>query len=1040
MTSGDFMIAFRVLGGLDLRRSDGTALNSVLSQPKRTALLAYLAAARPHGYHRKDALLALFWPESSDEAGRHALRQSLYFLRKSLGEDGILARGDDEICLSPDVVRCDLREFERLLEAGEPERALELYGGDLLPAFYVEDAPDFEEWLERERHWLRGRAAECAWRACEGARARGDAAGAGAFARRAAALLPDDEVTQQKLIATLDGLGDRLGALRTYEAFEKRLAHEQMEPSPETRALIEEVRSRETGQLPLRPRVPASLPEPLLAEPLIAEALAPSDPPEVTPRFRLLLTAGFALAFLIGGGFFASLRLGAARTMPGQPLDSLRYVVFPFQQPRGAKAAGIEDQLLYDAMSRWEGVELVDPLMTADALSRRRSSRLTDAEVHRIAQQLGAGRFVRGSVEPLADEWRVHAAVYDSERGVAIASATVRVPFEAASQDSFFAALADSLLLPEQASRDVGPARGTRSVPARIAYTHGHDALRNWDLARADSFFQVAASLDAEYAQAHLWMAQVRGWMFDDPPGWETSAERAVANEKRMSAREQQLARAVLALAHGHYAEACTRYEALTRLDASDFAAWFGLGECRARDHVVVRDATTASGWRFRSSYHQAVRAYRKAFLLLPSSLGAFRRSSYVRLQRLLVTSAQQLRTGYGVAPDSERYLAAVGWAGDSLVFVPYTRVDFINGRHPEQFATVHEGVRHQRMILQEIAQSWALTNPRSPDAAEALSMSYELAGDPLSIGEAIRARSLSTDPEAKLRLAVAEFRLQLRFGIPDDHAALRRARTLADSLLGDPPASPGAARALAPLAVFVGRIHLGARLAAMSTDPPRELAGPIPPSVYAASNALQVYGGVGMPLDSLRTIEVRLERALQNHFSREELPGARTALLMRVARTAFPTQRSRLIEQDAARDYLAEAESAFLRGDTLAVRAVMTRITALRQSVRASELAFDGLYPEAWLLLALGDEDGAARWITPTLESLPWVSSDALKDPLIAGALLRTSILRADVAKRQNDAEAAARWAAPVALLWARSDPELRPIAERMRALSKRR
>src|SRR5256886_16106378 len=57
------VIELRLFGGLDLRRSDGRELDSILTQPKRVALLAFLATATPYRLHRRDTLLGLFWPE-----------------------------------------------------------------------------------------------------------------------------------------------------------------------------------------------------------------------------------------------------------------------------------------------------------------------------------------------------------------------------------------------------------------------------------------------------------------------------------------------------------------------------------------------------------------------------------------------------------------------------------------------------------------------------------------------------------------------------------------------------------------------------------------------------------------------------------------------------------------------------------------------------------------------------------------------------------------------------------------------------------------
>ena len=82
------MIQLYVLGAPDLRR-DGADVRSVLTQQKRLALLTYLATATPRGFHSRDTLLNLFWPELDQERARNALRQSLHYLRRALGEDAV---------------------------------------------------------------------------------------------------------------------------------------------------------------------------------------------------------------------------------------------------------------------------------------------------------------------------------------------------------------------------------------------------------------------------------------------------------------------------------------------------------------------------------------------------------------------------------------------------------------------------------------------------------------------------------------------------------------------------------------------------------------------------------------------------------------------------------------------------------------------------------------------------------------------------------------------------------------------------------------
>ena len=89
------MIELRLLGRLSLTSADGRDVRALLGQPRRLALLAYLAAATPPGFHRRDSLLALFWPELDQEHARAALRQALHVVRDALGADAVASQGDE---------------------------------------------------------------------------------------------------------------------------------------------------------------------------------------------------------------------------------------------------------------------------------------------------------------------------------------------------------------------------------------------------------------------------------------------------------------------------------------------------------------------------------------------------------------------------------------------------------------------------------------------------------------------------------------------------------------------------------------------------------------------------------------------------------------------------------------------------------------------------------------------------------------------------------------------------------------------------------
>src|SRR2546422_9656893 len=207
------MVEFRLLGPLNLTTADGREARSLLAQPRRLALLAYLAAATPRGLHRRDTILALFWPELDQPHARAALRQALHVLRDELGAQALVSRGDEEIGLAFEAVRCDVADFDRAVEGGRLTEALDLYRGELLEGFFISGAPDFERWQDQERSRLAEAARRCAQALGDEADARGDLGGARTFKQRTVQLCPHEEQPLRRMITLLDRTGDRAGAV-----------------------------------------------------------------------------------------------------------------------------------------------------------------------------------------------------------------------------------------------------------------------------------------------------------------------------------------------------------------------------------------------------------------------------------------------------------------------------------------------------------------------------------------------------------------------------------------------------------------------------------------------------------------------------------------------------------------------------------------------------------------------------------------------------------------------------------------------------------
>jgi DNA-binding SARP family transcriptional activator len=238
----------RLLGQLALAGADGGSLDALLAQPKRLALLAFLAVDAPLRLHRRDALLLLFWPDSDEAHARGALSQALSFLRRTLGPAMIVTRGSDEVGVAEGTIDSDVARFRASVESGGWRKALSEYKGPFLPGFNLDGCHEFDEWLSAERAILREAAVKCARALAREAAEAGDKSGAVAAGMHELLLAPLDEGAAQRVVLALARAGRRSAALEEYRAFSARLRTELgIAPSASLAELVALIRSGETG-------------------------------------------------------------------------------------------------------------------------------------------------------------------------------------------------------------------------------------------------------------------------------------------------------------------------------------------------------------------------------------------------------------------------------------------------------------------------------------------------------------------------------------------------------------------------------------------------------------------------------------------------------------------------------------------------------------------------------------------------------------------------------------------------------------------------
>jgi DNA-binding SARP family transcriptional activator len=409
------MINVVTLGGLTITNANQAVAKSLEAQPRRAAIFIYLLVESRGGRGiSRDRVASMFWPEVDPERASHALSQALVHIRSSLGESVFTGKGTSEVGVSADVVNADAVRFRNAIAARAWAEAADLYRGEFLDGFTLDEPGDFERWLEEERAWYRRQAATACGALAELSIQRGQLIDASAWARRAVEYTSQDEREVRRLIRVLDSIGDRAGALAAYTALRRELQEFGAVPSDETQALVASFsRSADVAATVERKVAPPPAedhaPEPHPAPPGPSGAVgqtpsaAPAPASPTLTRFarRPLLVA---LSLLLGIAF-AGLWAMKANRKPAEASDinvSIQDVTS--SNPADANSREQLTAALYRHLQSGEHFRVMAPTTTSGIAS---------------TYELRV-RLVKGARGELAD-----ALLVDSRTGEAIRSATI---------------------------------------------------------------------------------------------------------------------------------------------------------------------------------------------------------------------------------------------------------------------------------------------------------------------------------------------------------------------------------------------------------------------------------------------------------------------------------------------------------------------------------------------------------------------------------------------------------------------------------------
>ena len=234
----------RLFGGFALKRPSGE-LETDPSQRRAEAVLAVLAVCGDVGCSR-DRLVGLLWAERDEHRARHGLRDALYAIRKGLAREAVAGTGD-VLRLDPEMVTSDVGDFAEALDRGRLGDAVDVYRGPLLDGFYVDNAPAFGRWVERERSRLLREHQRAVKRLAKAAEQEGRWDAAAEWWARAVAEDPYNTRFVVRRMFALARAGDRANAVEEGEAHAALLRAE-LELEPDA-AFLDELGRVRTGEI-----------------------------------------------------------------------------------------------------------------------------------------------------------------------------------------------------------------------------------------------------------------------------------------------------------------------------------------------------------------------------------------------------------------------------------------------------------------------------------------------------------------------------------------------------------------------------------------------------------------------------------------------------------------------------------------------------------------------------------------------------------------------------------------------------------------------
>jgi len=462
-------IRINLMGEFQWLTDDGDSLE--IAAAKDQAVIAILALSRDFACSRS-GIIDLLWSSRSKEQARASLRQSLWSLKKVLGDgaDGILQVDRKRIGLNPEPIRTDIDEFQELIDAADNdslEMAVSLYRGDLLEGLVIQDQ-QWEEWLGLERESLCSKQAKLLCSLIDHYSAENNSSQLIGTGRRLVELDPYREEGHRALMRGYAGSNQRASALKQFERCRELLQRElNTSPAAETQELLIRIKEGEGVVIRSDEQQPVQSDE--LAEIALPESML---------------------------------------ELPDKP----SIAVLPFTNLSGDQqqeyfSDGITEDIITE-LSRFSSLFVV----------ARNSSfvfRGKTVDIREVGRRLGVRFVLEGSVRMVGGRVRITGQLIDADTTDHVWA------------DRYDGDLVDIFSLQDEISRSIVSTivgriddfdtnritnKSTANLSAYESVLRGQKLMHNYtedDYVEARKYFENAISLDPNFARAHAWLTYV---------------------------------------------------------------------------------------------------------------------------------------------------------------------------------------------------------------------------------------------------------------------------------------------------------------------------------------------------------------------------------------------------------------------------------------------------------------------------------------------------------------------------------------------------